>query len=430
MSDQSAHIAEPQPPMIEDHTAPRSLSGLLGAIGFVLSVLWVCKQPMARDHRILICLAATAGPMILFDLLWLRVHRRPSAGIHQAPGAIRWDNVALKSAGLLLTIGAVAAAYGIFKEYHGAFYNPFWGLLRHIALPFAALTVPYIAWTDARMANPRDGYWHVGAAVLGPLLGVSRDEVDRGEIYKHARAWLVKAFFWPLMIVYLSQNLTSVALKMRTWQSVDSFTRFYDLAWLGMYTVDVGFAAVGYAMTFRLFDAQTRSAEPTLIGWGLCLMCYQPFWGVAGKMYLSYDDGHSWGHWLLDQPLIHNIWGSSILLLTFIYMWATVTFGLRFSNLTHRGILTFGPYRWLRHPAYVSKNLSWWLVTIPFIPTSGWTEALRACSALLLVNVVYAARAWTEERHLGMDAAYRAYQQQTPWVGERARRWLAREDAT
>ena len=35
--------------------------------------------------------------------------------------------------------------------------------------------------------------------------------------------------------------------------------------------------------------------------------------------------------------------GAVLVALTAIYAWATVAFGIRFSNLTHRGILTHGP---------------------------------------------------------------------------------------
>ena len=417
--------AEIHPGGAVDNTVPRSWSGLVGVISFITVTLWVCQQAMPTTHRVLWCLLGTALPMIAFDLAVVRVHRRASAEIDVKSGAVNWRRVVLKSVGLWATIALIAAAYGIFKEYHGSFYDPFWAVLRVVGAPFALLSLPYIAWVDCRMRDPRDGYWHLGAAIAGSLLGVPRSDVDSRELARHGRAWLVKAFFWPLMVVYLSQNLSSIAVKMTLWHGVDSFSMFYDLAWLGMYTVDVGFAAVGYAMTFRLLDAHTRSAEPTVLGWMLCLMCYQPFWGVMGRMYLSYDDNHTWGAWLSAHPVIHGLWGAAILALTFVYVWSTVSFGLRFSNLTHRGVLSFGPYRWLRHPAYVSKNLSWWLVSIPFIPTNGGMEAIRACAALLLVNAVYALRAWTEERHLGADPAYRSYQKQTPWFLERIGQWFS-----
>ena len=77
---------------------------------------------------------------------------------------------------------------------------------------------------------------------------------------------------------------------------------------------------------------------------------------------------------------------------------------------TNRGIITNGPYRWVKHPAYLSKNLSWWLISLPFIPGAGWLVALQSCVLLGGVNAIYWLRAKTEERHLGADPTYRDYQ--------------------
>jgi protein-S-isoprenylcysteine O-methyltransferase Ste14 len=101
--------------------------------------------------------------------------------------------------------------------------------------------------------------------------------------------------------------------------------------------------------------------------------------------------------------------GTVLVALTAIYAWATVTFGIRFSNLTHRGILTNGPYAFSRHPAYLSKNLFWMISTVPFLTTGSWVDAIRATTLMGIVAGVYYWRAKTEERHLGMDPAYREY---------------------
>ena len=84
-------------------------------------------------------------------------------------------------------------------------------------------------------------------------------------------------------------------------------------------------------------------------------------------------------------------------------------FGCRFSNLTHRGILTNGPYRWTKHPAYISKNLAWWLTFVPFIISQNLADSLRRSALLLLWNFVYYLRARTEEAHLSQDPQYLAY---------------------
>ena len=106
-----------------------------------------------------------------------------------------------------------------------------------------------------------------------------------------------------------------------------------------------------------------------------------------------------------------------------------MAFGLRFSNLTHRGIITHGPYAWTRHPAYLSKNLFWWLSTMPLLTVSGsLADAARNTLLMGVVAGVYYWRARTEERHLGADPAYRAYSE---WATRRAPvprffRWLGR----
>ena len=87
-----------------------------------------------------------------------------------------------------------------------------------------------------------------------------------------------------------------------------------------------------------------------------------------------------------------------------------MAFGLRFSNLTYRGVLTNGPYAFTRHPAYLSKNAFWWLSTLPFLTTGSTADAIRNTAILALVSAVYWWRAKTEERHLAAaDAKYPAY---------------------
>ncbi|HEX2764405.1 MAG TPA: isoprenylcysteine carboxylmethyltransferase family protein, partial [Allosphingosinicella sp.] len=121
-------------------------------------------------------------------------------------------------------------------------------------------------------------------------------------------------------------------------------------------------------------------------------------------------DDNGWAYWLGGYPLAMTFVAFLLVLLTGIYAWATVAFGIRFSNLTHRGILTHGPYAWTKHPAYVSKNLFWWLATMPFLATTGnLTDVVRNSFLMGVVAGVYYWRARTEERHLSADPAYRDY---------------------
>lgn len=160
-----------------------------------------------------------------------------------------------------------------------------------------------------------------------------------------------------------------------------------------------------------------------MIGWFVAIICYPPFWGAIYSNVLPYNDTLSWGAWIrmgdinpvtvlgvamgTNWPTI--LWGSAILFCGFVYVWASLAFGLRFSNLTHRGILTKGPYRFTKHPAYVFKNISWWLIAVPFVTHAGIENSVRECLMLLTVNFIYYMRARTEERHLSNDPAYVEY---------------------
>lgn len=88
---------------------------------------------------------------------------------------------------------------------------------------------------------------------------------------------------------------------------------------------------------------------------------------------------------------------------------STISFGLKFSNLSWRGLVNTGPYRYAKHPAYLSKNIYWWLHAVPFIGVTSSYEIIRNFSGLLFVSSVYYLRAYTEEKHLLRFAAYQNY---------------------
>jgi protein-S-isoprenylcysteine O-methyltransferase Ste14 len=92
-----------------------------------------------------------------------------------------------------------------------------------------------------------------------------------------------------------------------------------------------------------------------------------------------------------------------------------VALGLRASNLTNRGIVGWGPYRWVRHPAYIAKNLAGWIAASPVVADAysrSPAEAFWVLTCVLAWTLIYVVRAITEERHLLMiDNGYAEYRQ-------------------
>lgn len=410
------------PARIDTSTAelvrPRSaVSHAVGAVGLLGLGCWLL---IARVYGLdgpssaLVAVVACGLPMILWSVVVERVHERPSTGLDlslRRPWRDTLDLTITKLAGLWATWGVIAALYWIGRWYALGSYPWAMGVLTAALPALLVLSIPYTLWIDRRMVNPHDGCWHAGAAVTGRW-----GEVDRAKLANHARSWAVKGFFLAFMLSILPGTLGRI-IDTPLAEMVGNPVALAGVLIAGMFAVDVMFATAGYVLTFRALDAHIRSAEPTVAGWVAALACYPPFALMfADETYmgpLHYNAGSlagedSWAAYFAGSPTILWVISAILILLTGFYAWATVAFGIRFSNLTHRGILTHGPYALTRHPAYLSKNAFWWLATLPFLAADPG-NAVRNTALMALVSAVYYWRARTEERHLGRDPLYRAY---------------------
>ena len=374
------------------------------------------RAPLSGPYAALMTVMFTGLPMVLWSVLVDKVHRRRSTGLDWSRTARDEPPLAVsgtKIAGLWATWAIIGAFYCIARWYWDGQYLFAIHVIGIAAIPLVLFSVPYVLWLDRYMVNPRDGAWHFGAMLIG------RDGYDPDEVKAHFRSWAVKGFFCAFMISILPGGFAFVVNLDTSGIAADPVRLAGALIEL-LFLIDVHLAMVGYLMTFRPLDAQIRSANPYLAGWVAALICYPPFilMGNGGVLAYQYDTA-DWALWMRDYPALLWVWGGWLVVLTACYAWATVIFGLRFSNLTYRGVITNGPYRFTRHPAYLAKNTFWWCSTLPFLVTNhSPVDAIRNTVILALVSAVYYWRARTEERHLlGEDAKYRAYY---AWMAENA----------
>lgn len=386
------------PPSATD--LPVSLLGLAAAymaVGF-LRYFYPDMDPI---FAAIFVMAAAAAPTVIADLFVFHRWREPAANL-TANKPINVANLVRKCYGLLITVLSFAALYYIAPEYHRDMYSKYWDLV-FMGLPFWLIVTPfYFYWCLRRDHDPHDAYDEVALLALGQIKGR-----DWWEIGRHYRNWLVKAFFMPLMISYMigsTQGLIHAPVEFPDFQAA------YQFGHAIIMFADLLYAAIGYVVTLRILNAHIRSSEPTFRGWVVAIACYTPFWDVMlFSRFFDYSDEIFWYNWLENYPVIEVVWGCAILGLLTVYSLATVCLGIRFSNLTYRGLITSGPYRFTKHPAYVTKNISWWLVSVPFLSNEGWDVALTHCALLIFVNVVYYLRARTEELHLSNYPEYVEY---------------------
>ena len=368
------------------------------------------RERLSGPYAALLAMVLTGLAMALWSVLVDKVHRSPSTGIdwsRKRPLGAALPVSLTKLAGLWATWAVIGFLYCLGRWYWDGQYLFAMHVIGWAALPLFVLSVPYVLWLDRVLVNPRDHAWHFGAMLLG------REAWDGEDVKKHWRAWIIKGFFGAFMISILPPGFAAVVDA--NWGDIvrDPVlvgTALFEL----LFVIDVQIGTVGYLLTLRPLDAHIRSGNPFLGGWLAALICYPPivhaFMGQGGVIQYEYATA-GWGHWFAGQDVLLWLWAGWLVFLTAVYAWATVAFGIRFSNLTYRGVLTGGPYRFTRHPAYLSKNLFWWCSVLPFLVTSNSpVDMVRNSVFLACVSAIYYWRARTEEAHLlAEDAKYREY---------------------
>ena len=363
---------------------------------------------METIHLTTICLLATVIPLGLNDFLSVGVHRRSSAGLLVQPGNVNKERLVIKLVGLYGTFAIIFFYYHLIYTFFNATYlKTFCDLLAFSSPWIIILCFIYFREVDRRQKDPYDEYWHMGCFLIGRF-----NEVNPIILKEYARAWFIKGFFIPYVFVILVRYVE--ILFSFHWENI-SFFSFYNYLLNLFYTMDIIYGVLGYILTCRLLDTHIRSTDSTISGWLVCLICYGPFYTYFGLGLLSYDDGLNWNHWFAFDPVFYYFYGVTILFLSLVYCLATVALGYRFSNLTYRGIITSGPYRFTKHPAYLCKVVSWWLIALPFFSVEGPLTALKYTLSLSFITFIYYMRARTEENHL---SNYPEYVNYAKWINE------------
>ncbi|MFA6423439.1 MAG: hypothetical protein WCW17_03245 [Patescibacteria group bacterium] len=249
----------------------------------------------------------------------------------------------------------------------------------------------------------------------------------------NARYFLLKLFFLPIMINFFFDNFSGIFIHLDDYSHSNNnldllYKNGYLLILSSLLLIDTIYFVFGYAFEFQKYS-KIRSVEPTILGWVVALACYPPFNDLTSKFF-------GWG------SADYSYFGSTSttlffllinILLFVIYVYSTIALGLKSSNLTNRGIVSRGPYKYVRHPAYISKNLSWIIFAVPLMNFSWSAYEMKIfffgpiihfhfislnwapLIAVITWAIIYFLRALTEERHLLKDPDYQKYCKKVPY---------------
>ncbi len=290
------------------------------------------------------------------------------------------------------------------------------------ALPLLLLVRPRSLWGSknllvfAVVVRWARAMWRRIRSLDAPAVTMSHKE-------KHALEFLlIKLFFGPLM---LSSVFIEIGWCQRFFRQLHppSLVAKLDFGYIvfvhSVFLADSSLYLIGYHTEAGFLRNQIRYVETNLWRILVCLVCYPPFsQATVSLLGPSFNDpyilvfGDFRGGWTWA---LRTITVASLCLL----MASSLSLFTKASNLTNRGIVSWGPYRFIRHPAYFA-NIVFWLTTIvpSLIPNpsnvyfswpSYWMSGAWAVCGFFGWAMIYFLRAVTEEQFLSRDPDYVAY---------------------
>lgn len=319
----------------------------------------------------------------------------------------------------VIPIVSSMVAYGLYRSlphYQNPAYSAFMRWVDVLLLVYVLGAIPYAAFSvllELRTAPLRQSFASREELVvvrgmeslrqrsIRPLLRAGRHR----RVKSLMLSLPLRFFFVPLMfssVMGLRMHLLlHIAFVDDPWSSVEFLYK-----WLLPFVIkaclflDVLIATIAYLVESRWLGSRIRSVDRNWTGWAACLICYYPFHVYLDDMLPGTSQPTAaWA----GTPLVDHALLAATALVHVCWLLPSICLGFRASNLTNRGIVRFGPYRWIRHPQYAFQMLWLTLILVPRIHQTG------AIVTTCVMIAIYVARCVTEERHLSADPAYRAY---------------------
>lgn len=390
---------------------PASVAGLLDPLLIIAALIgaYSALRATSLTHtQLAVVLSLTSTTIACLLELWRAPWHATDRPLQ--PAATMWRGALTTFIGTLIGLAGVLLCWWALSDYRRPYYQPLFSVLP-AALPVAVLVIAaFVVFAEWRLGPDDSGARQIGLFALRQPVAMNLAHV-RDDLLDMA----LKAFFLPINFCELSHALGRIrGVEHRIFEL--SWPQGHALIMSMLYALIIGAIMPGYLFSCRVFGNHVRKVDATASAWVVTLCCYAPFVGAFFGSWFDYMErppGPSWKKpWTVicaDAPVVLAVVGAAILLAEAWHLWSEAHFGIRSSNLSHRGLITNGPYRFSKHPVYVSKCVGWALIWMPFLAGASALECLRLTLLFACVCGIYLGRAWVEERLLSSDPDYVAY---------------------
>jgi steroid 5-alpha reductase family enzyme len=375
----------------------------------ILAVMIGVYWPLSTSSLVNTQIAMIIGVVLTVLMCLLEFSRIPWSKIPQpsVPLGTVFSRVSIKWLGTMLGVGFVLFCWWGLSEYKRGYFAPLFYALPYMLPAVPIVTFLCIFFTEWRLGPVEQ---HEGTQFGRFLLG-QWSKIDWLIFRKEILSWLIKGFFLPLNFVELVHSINRIRGKELSALDMP-FPQMEAFIATMIYTAIIASILPGYAFSARLFNTQVKKVDHSWFGWMVTLGCYAPLYaGVS--MWFDYRENMQgmkpWAAVSQGNEWLMYALGGVILLCELTHYWGEAQMGVRSSNLTNRGIITVGPYRFCKHPVYVSKCIAWTLLWMPFLAGVTPLECVRLTLLMFCMFAVFLMRGWVEERLLSDDPDYVSY---------------------
>ena len=316
----------------------------------------------------------------------------------------------------LLDLLIIWGAFGLYylAPFAEVYYTPELGF--HYKGSYTVTVLFYLAVIGSIAALPLL-YYKVKQGVSGKTYQLFRAFFNQNMQREEINTLLflgIRFFFIPLMLpsaLLCAEQVLSLAGKAALQWGDMGFILFfnrllYPMLFYAVLGIGLTYYSFGYIVEHKRLHNEVKSVDRNFWAWAVVLICYAPF----SYFIVYFIPEHNNDFTFFASQEVTFVVRLGLIAVGVYRIWAIATLGAKCSNLTNRGIVQHGPYRWVRHPHYLSKLVVWWVTFLPVFAVDMWTAV-----GMLFWTIIYMLRAHTEELHLSKDETYVAYREKVKW---------------